>query len=251
MPDIPKNFIEFGVEDYRESNTRFLLQIKNWAGLVIDGSTDNINDIKSQSIYWRHNLTAINAFLDKDNINEVINRAGFAGEIGLLSIDIDGNDYWVWQNLSIVNPAIVVVEYNALFGDIHELTVPYDSKFDRTKAHFSNLYFGASLRALISLGSKKGYRFIGTTSTGVNAFFIRTDLAQHVEKSIQNNYAFPSSFREARCEKGVLQYPDRNKRHMIIDQLPLQNIEDGQITTLAQCKKIFSKKWGNGEKVVI
>lgn len=91
-----KTFIEFEVENYTESNTRFLLMNNNWKGLVIDGSKENIDYIKNDSIYWKYDLTATCAFVDKENINNIFLENNFSGEIVLLSIDIDGNDYWIW-----------------------------------------------------------------------------------------------------------------------------------------------------------
>jgi hypothetical protein len=137
-------FIEFGIQDYTESNTRFLLTNNNWSGLVIDGDQDNIDYVIKDRIYWQYNLKAVEAFITKDNVNDLFRKNGLQGEIGLLSIDIDGNDYWVWQAIDSVNPAIVVAEYNHRFGPEKAVTVPYDEKFFRTEAHYSNVYFGAS-----------------------------------------------------------------------------------------------------------
>ena len=115
--DIPvKNFIEFGVEDYTEANTRFLLLNNNWSGLVMDCSEENVAYIKNDDIYWKHDLTAICAFVTAENINKTISEAGFTGEIGLLHIDVDGNDYWIWKAIDIVSPIIAIIEYNSLFG---------------------------------------------------------------------------------------------------------------------------------------
>src|SRR5687767_11515119 len=118
--DIPnKTFIEFGVENYKESNTRFLLINNNWSGLVIDGSKNNIDFIKQDIISWGFDIHAKHAFITKENINELLSEfinKGYDSEIGLLSIDIDGNDYWIWNEIKVVNPIIVVVEYNAVFG---------------------------------------------------------------------------------------------------------------------------------------
>ena len=156
LPVSRKIFVEFGVENYTESNTRFLLTNNNWAGLVIDGSRENVEYIKKDEIYWRYNLKAENAFITKDNINDLIHRNGISGEIGLLSIDIDGNDYWVWEAINAVIPSVVVVEYNSRFGPERAVTVPYDPEFFRTTAHYSNIYYGASLAALCLLGKRKG-----------------------------------------------------------------------------------------------
>ena len=159
VPVTRKVFVEFGVQNYTESNTRFLLIKDNWSGLVLDGSEADIDFIKQDPIYWRYNLKAICAFITRENINGLLRDNGLTGEIGLLSVDIDGNDYWVWEQIDVVQPAIVIVEYNSRFGSQRAVTVPYDPAFVREKAHFSCAYYGASLPALVALGRRKGYAF--------------------------------------------------------------------------------------------
>jgi hypothetical protein len=249
LPSIPKTFIEFGVEDYRQSNTRLLLQLRNWQGLVMDGSSEHIQNIHKQEIYWRYELEAKCAFIDRDNINKLIKDAGFTGEIGLLSIDIDGNDYWVWQALDVVQPAIMVCEYNAVFGDNYALTVPYKPDLQRTQAHHSNLYFGASIRALIMLGQQKGYQFVGTSSTGCNAFFVRNDLAPIIQNSLECISAYPSSVREARDMDGQLLFTSGAQRSKIIDHLPLIDLQKNSETTLADCSNLYSSEWASRRKL--
>ena len=95
IPITNKTFVEFGVETYTEANTLFLLKHRNWNGLVIDGSPDNVESIRRGSVLWKYDLAADCSFITKDNINEIISRNGISGDIGLLSVDIDGNDYWV------------------------------------------------------------------------------------------------------------------------------------------------------------
>lgn len=249
LPEIPNNFVEFGVENYRESNTRLLLQLRNWRGLVMDGSLDHIHDIQSQDIYWRYGLTAKCAFIDKDNINDLLVEEGFQGQIGLLSVDIDGNDYWVWQAITVVDPAIVVCEYNAVLGDRYALTVPYQADFQRTRAHHSNLYFGASLLALKSLATSKGYTFVGTTSTGCNAFFVRNDLAGTITSALGEICAFPSMIREARDVQGRLLFLNGEERSRLIADLPLVDLERNESTTLGQIGTVCSPEWKAGLKV--
>ncbi|MDP2030658.1 MAG: hypothetical protein Q8K12_13545 [Thiobacillus sp.] len=251
LPGIPPTFIEFGVEDYRESNTRLLLQLRNWRGLVMDGSQDHISNIQGQEIYWRHDLTAKCAFIDRDNINNLLADAGLQGEVGLLSVDIDGNDYWVWQAIDVVSPAIVVCEYNAVLGDRYALTVPYQADFQRTRAHHSNLYFGASIRALIALGQRKGYTFVGTTSTGCNAFFVRNDLAPAVVSALDGIWAFPSAVREARDPEGRLLFVSGVARAELIKQQPLVDLERNAQTTLAACHDLYSTEWGGAARTRI
>ena len=250
LPSIPKIFVEFGVEDYRQSNTRLLLKLRNWQGFIMDGSVEHIKNIHNQEIYWRYTLEAKCAFIDRDNINKLIKDAGLNGEIGLLSIDIDGNDYWVWQALDVVQPAIVVCEYNAVLGDNYSLTIPYKPDFQRTEAHHSNLYFGASIRALINLGKEKGYQFMGTSSTGCNAFFVRNDLAPVILNSLKQISAYPSSVREARDEAGKLLFTSGAQRPRLIDHLPLIDLEKNSETILAECPKLYSSDWASRKKVL-
>ena len=169
-------FVEFGVESYREANTRFLLTANNWSGLVLDGDAANIRTIRDDPIYWYHNLKAREAFVTRENIDSLLSEEGVTGDIGLLSIDIDGVDWWIWEAAETIRPAIVVAEYNHRFGAEESVTVPYRPDFDRRAAHHSLVYFGASLRALERLGRRKGYDLVGCGSAGLNAFFVRSDL---------------------------------------------------------------------------
>ena len=245
---IPKKFVEFGVEDYYESNTRLLLQLHNWQGLIMDGSNDYIQDIKAQDISWRHHVDAICEYITKENINSLLEQNGMTGDIGLLSIDIDGNDYHVWQSTDIINPAIVVIEYNAVFGDLHSVTVPYRSDFSRTKAHSSNLYFGASLPALILLGKEKGYTFVGTNTIGANAFFIRDDLAPQINSLLSSKSGYPSIFREARDHTGKLLLLGGIKRSETIKHSPLFDVKNKENTSINRLGEIYSSSWRNGQK---
>src|SRR5258708_1454447 len=100
-------FIEFGVEDYDEANTRFLLVNNNWRGLILDQNPTLAENLRKDSIFWRHDLTAVSSFISAENIDRLIEGAGFSGDVGLLSIDVDGNDYWVWRAIIVLYPCIV------------------------------------------------------------------------------------------------------------------------------------------------
>ena len=197
--EIPnKTFIEFGVESYKESNTRFLLINNNWSGYIIDGSQANIDFIKRDVISWACELHAETSFITAENINELLGRPNFGKEIGLLSIDIDGNDYWVWKAIDTISPVIVIVEYNSVFGVNHAWTVPYDPGFVKYEKHSSIIYYGASLKALCLLAAEKGYVFVGCNSRGNNAYFIRSDKMPTAlsVKTPEEGYVV-SKFREA------------------------------------------------------
>lgn len=218
-------FVEFGVQDYQESNTRFLLMHDNWAGMVIDGDQGNIDRIRQDEIFWRYNLKTECAFVKRDNINDLLKTNGIVDDIGLLSIDIDGNDYWVWEAIEAVRPRIVVVEYNARFGPHRAVTVPYDPGFTRAGAHYSMIYYGASLPALVSLGTRKGYDFVGANSAGNNAFFVRRDLRPSSLPARPVAEAFVASqFRESRGENGQLIFLTVDEEQRILKDLPLVEV---------------------------
>ncbi|WP_245705552.1 hypothetical protein [Chitinophaga filiformis] len=221
-------FIEFGVENYVESNTRFLLKYNNWSGLVIDGSEKSIRYIMSDDIYYQHNLKALQAFITAENINDLIGGQGLKGEIGLLSVDIDGNDYWVWKAIHVVDPVIVVAEYNSVFGIDRAVTVPYKPDFVREHAHYSYLYFGASLKALCVLAEEKGYAFVGSNSIGNNAYFVKKNrLGELRALSAEEGYVY-SRFRESRDKKGNLNYLSGSERYECIKGLAVYNVMTGQ-----------------------
>jgi hypothetical protein len=232
VPADRRTFVEFGVESYEEANTRFLVLNDNWRGLVMDGSSLHMRKVRDSSIYWRHNIVAVDAFIDAENINSLIRDAGFFGEIGLLSVDIDGNDYWVWEKIDVVNPIIVVAEYNSVFGSRHAVTVPYDKEFSRGRAHSSHLYWGASLKALVELGDRKGYAFVGSNSAGNNAFFVRRDrLNGQRELTAAEGYV-ESQFRESRDEAGNLTFLSGAARLQKIIDLPVYDVERNAVVRL-------------------
>ena len=224
-----KIFVEFGVQDYTESNTRFLLTNNNWSGLVMDSSPEYISYIKQDQIYWKHNLKTECTFIDRDNINKLLIDNGIVGDIGLLSVDIDGNDYWVWESINCISPRIVICEYNGLFGNHRKVTIPYERSFARDKAHFSHLYYGASIAALNHLAEIKGYALLGSNSAGNNLFFLRKDLmGDRLVYSPEAAYTKPQ-FRESRDINGKLSYLDFDDRLKQVAEMPLYDLELGAL----------------------
>lgn len=219
-------FVEFGVENYLESNTRFLMMNNNWSGFVMDGSEDAMNSLKNQNWYWRYSLISKAVFIDKENINELLANTGFSN-IGLLHIDLDGNDYHILTeiNLSKLNPSILILEYNSIFGNDRAITIPYDKAFVRTNSHYSNLYWGASLPALNHAASKKGYSLIGCNLAGNNAYFIKNSLLNDKVKKLSIEDAFrESKFRESRNKDYSLSYLAGNERIEMIKGLEVINV---------------------------
>jgi len=227
-----KKFVEFGVGDYRESNTRFLLINNNWEGIVFDCNSDYIKNIKSDNIYWQYNLQAVHAFINKDNINSLLESHGFMGDIGILHIDIDGNDYWVWEAIEVVDPTIIIVEYNSIFGCKYAISIPYQENFSRTSSHHSNLYFGASLKAFYLLAKNKGYEFVGSNNAGNNAYFIKKNKIKGIKPVLLENGYVESKFRESRDENGQLNFISGRNRILIIQNMEVVDVERNELIKL-------------------
>jgi hypothetical protein len=236
LAPLPDSFVEFGVENYRESNTRFLLLNNNWRGLVFDGNQECIDQIQHDEIYWRHTLTARHAWITRDNINDLIRDSGFTGEIGLLSIDIDGNDYWVWEKLDAVDPAITIVEYNSIFGPDLAVTILYDPKFDRHKAHYSGQFWGASLSALNLLAKRKGYSLVGCNSAGNNAYFIRNDKIGNLRALEPKETFVDARWRDSRDKDGKLDHLTGAERFQTIAELEVYDLRQDKLARLSSLR---------------
>ena len=153
-------------------------------------------------------------------------------EIGILSIDIDGNDYWVWQAVDAVRPRIVIAEYNSVFGPDLAVTIPYQADFERNLAHHSNLFWGASLSALCHLASRKGYAFVGSNSAGNNAFFARQDCAARLRPLSAAEGYVRSKFRESRNAAGELTYLSGEARLPVIAQMTVHDVRSDRTVRL-------------------
>lgn len=169
-------FVEIGFE-VTECNSLRLMIKERVDGLFIDGVPKSVLKFnKAAKKTHFSNVKAINKFLDVDNLKDtLLNEGKVPAEIDLLSIDVDGNDYWFWENIDFINPRVVIVEYNASLGPDVSWAVPYDPLFERHKKHSSGFYCSASLAAFNKLAIQKGYSLIGCDSAGVNAFFMRND----------------------------------------------------------------------------
>jgi hypothetical protein len=167
-----RRFVEFGVENGLENNTLKLL-VEGWRGLWIEDSEGWVAAIRERfaDVLSAGRLTLRPAFVTAENIGDLI--APWAtGEIDLLSIDIDGNDFHIWEALHAIRPRVIVIEYNAKFPPPMSIVQEYqpDNIWKGTD------YMGASLEALVRLGSRLGYSLVGTNFVGLNAFFVRNDL---------------------------------------------------------------------------
>lgn len=236
-------FVELGVGDFQECNTRFLLEHDNWVGLVIDAREEMCEFIRTSGLAWRHDIRATTAFVRTDNVDELIEAAGISGDIGLLSIDLDGNDYWILETVAAVQARIIVVEYNSIFGPERAVTVPYDPDFVRHDKHWSGLYWGASLSALAHSAARKGYALVGGNRAGNNAFFVRRDVLGVIpEVSVDEAYRM-SRFRESRGQDGELTYLSGHDQRLVeIGELPLVDVRSGQTANVRDLFGLDARK---------
>lgn len=200
-----RQFIDFGCAEGIENNTTYLI-LTGWNGLWMDGSEANIGAIKNLFAQFVANgkLQAKPAFITRENINGLIREAHMQPEPDLLSIDLDGNDYWIWEAIDAVRPRAVVIEYNAVFRPPHQIVQEYDAAF-RWR---SDGYYGASLKALEALGTKKGYALVGCNFAGSNAYFVRDDL---VNDKFSRPFTAEHHYREAMYDAFVRGYSRHRK----------------------------------------
>lgn len=172
-----RTFVEFGIGDGTECCAANLAISFGWSGLMME--CDPVRVAAARRFYdsrpeVRSGAVRIaEALVGPDNIDALLRGNGMTGEIDLLSIDIDGNDFWVWKAISAVDARVVVIEYNASLGRERSIACAFDPAFDRLGKHPSGYYHGASLVAFARLGASKGYVLAGCDSIGINAFFVR------------------------------------------------------------------------------
>jgi hypothetical protein len=182
-----KQCVEICAGNGIECNTANLIINHGWHGLLVDG---NASYVKTGIRFYEKNAntyvfppTFVHSWITRDNVNEVIRNHGFKGEIDLLSIDLDGVDYWIWKSIIAIEPRVVVVEYQDIIGPDKAITVPYDDNFDAykfpTTRNMPN-FCGASLAAFVKLANTKGYRLVGCNRYGFNAFFIKKPIRREI-----------------------------------------------------------------------
>ena len=209
-------FIEIGVGDYTESNTRFIFDRCSPKGAIID-YIDNFEErVKKKINLWKGELKIINNFVNSENINKIMKDTDCTTDLDIFSLDIDGIDYWILEKLPKDFSKIAVIEFNPIFGSSLKVSVPNKNNFERKKYHYSNLCFGMSLRAAIEIMNEKNFYFVGTNLLRNNAFFISKNYTKQeyfnnlkinkVENSIDAN------FTESRDVDGNLNYLNHQKR---------------------------------------
>lgn len=231
---VKPNVIEFGVGDFTECNTRFLANSLNANVVAVDILDSLLTNSLNEEIKWKTHFTPLVHWITPDQAKVDLDYARkLLGGLDIVSLDIDGNDYWIMSNLDLDGVSIVVVEYNAIFGPTATVTIPRDDSFFRTTAHFSNLYYGASLSAWIYLLNEKKFRFVGTNLAGNNAFFVANKDLHKLSLSLpeSDNLSMYTKWfvREARDENGNLTLTNAFKSRSTIDQKEIYDVTSKEI----------------------
>jgi hypothetical protein len=189
-----KRVVEICAGDGIECNAANLIVNHSWLGLLFDGNPSNLK--AANDFYSHHPSTVVrppkivNAWITPENVNDLIKSGGFSGEIDLLSVDIDGMDYWVLQAIDCIDPRVIVLESNSPWGASRSVTIPYQDNFVATFVDGCPEYCGASLTAFVKLLKKKNYRLVALESRGANAFFIRNDICEKEFPEVSAEWCF-------------------------------------------------------------
>ena len=175
-----RRFVDIGAGDgLWAGNTANLAFNLGFDGLFVEADERSIE--RGRRVYATHPDTSlypprfVRSMVTRENVNAIVRDAGVAGEVDVLSIDIDGNDYWIWEALDAITPRLVVIESRIELG-ARGVVQPYAADFRWDHSSQPDL-LGASPDALARLGERKGYRLVGANRFGFNLFFVRDDLA--------------------------------------------------------------------------
>jgi len=225
-------FLEIGVGNYSEANTKFIFDRVSSKGFIIDFINDFESEVKKNTKYWKGDLTIINEKVDSINISRILEHHTILKDLDLFSLDIDGIDYWILNEMPKDFSKIVVLEYNPTFGNKFDITVPNLKDFNRKDYHYSHLCYGMSVQAAINLMKKKNFYFIGVNLMRNNAFFVSNKYPK--EKFFKNlnipkiNTIDNSNFRESRDKTGKLNYLTGNNKIQKIADCEVINLKDGK-----------------------
>ena len=233
--------LEIGVGDFTECNSRFAAEFMNASVYMVDINTELVNKVKNKDLYWKTSLYPQVDRVTPDNAryhfeSALIKMRG----VDLLSIDIDGNDFWVLEALELEKVSIVICEYNPVYGSKIACTILRNDNYDRSKSHFSYLHFGMSLRAAILLMKRKGFIFVGSNLVGNNAFFVREEFRSKIKLQIpdlnQLDFFVDWRIRESRSREGKLNFLSLNDSRKQIQDCTVYDIETEKIIRVRDIK---------------
>jgi hypothetical protein len=189
--------VDIGAGGVRGSSVANLIVHHGFEALLVDGNSRSIEQARTfyDNLKEEHPAPPVlkSAMVNAENINQLVEDLKFNGEVDLFCLDIDGMDYWVWKALEVIQPRVVLVEYQDLLGADLAWTVPYNPYFsikDYVVNKTNNNYCGASLPAFVKLGREKGYRLVGCNNGGWNAFFVKDGLGADILPEVSPKSCF-------------------------------------------------------------
>jgi hypothetical protein len=188
-----RRVVEISAGDGIECNSANLIINHGWYGLLFDGDEQNI--CRGKEFYAKCQdtfaapPTQVTSWVTAENVNSLIADNGFTGDVDLLSLDIDGMDYWIWRAIDRISPRVIILEFNAVWGPDRAVSIPYQANY-RIDYSQRPYYAGASLPAFVKLGREKGYRLVGIQRLGFNALFVRSGLGEDLLPEISSRQCF-------------------------------------------------------------
>lgn len=230
--------LEIGAGKFLESNFRFLAEVMNASVFAVDAREDLAREVRKLDVSWLAPVVPHQTWVTPKNINEIMFQATTdIGKLDILSIDLDGNDYWVLEAANLEDIKLVMVENNPVFAGSFPVSVPRDDAFYRFDAHHSGLYWGASISAFVHLLESRGFRLVGRNSKGFNAFFLKAEIVANdpLLRQFASNVDLSSEnwgIREGRDSSGNLTFEDSARLLEDSADLPLVNVATGEQMTL-------------------
>lgn len=193
-----KKTVEICAADGLHCNSANLILNHGWTGLLVDG---NGRLVRRGTVFYHHHPDTfiyppklVHSWVTAENVNSLLEAYGLSGEVDLLSLDMDGVEYWIWKAIEVISPRVVVAEVQSIWGSEVSVTVPYRPDFRGEFADGYAVYSGASLPAFVKLGREKGYRLVGCQRYGFNAFFLRNDVAPDFFPEVEAASCFSHPF---------------------------------------------------------
>jgi len=232
--------LELGAADFSECNSRLLAETRSASVFAVDSNPRLETNLRGTDFLWKNPVITRVTWITPENVSDIVREATLEfGGLDLLSLDIDGNDFWVSEEIDYSGISVVVVEYNPIFGASLGITVPRDDSFARFGGHYSGLYYGCSLRAWVDSFEARGFSFLGVNRAGHNAFFVRSEaLAQFDDITPQVDRTLSSycdwRVRDSRDESGKLTYKPWRHYANELGKLPLVVTSSGETIFLAE-----------------
>jgi hypothetical protein len=213
-------FVEIGASNGVANNTAFFALAKKHTGLMVEGNKRTSQASKLFYSLFNKAVFCMNSYVSLKNIDKITKLFHYP-DPDILSLDIDGNDYYILKAIlqNGILPKVIVVEYNATMGPDAPLSIPYTEVFDYSSAHPTRLYYGASFAAWNLLLESYNYSHITVDSLGVNSFFARQECLTCDLSGLPTAKIFRDNYMESK--EHAMNWAERFK---LISNMPYERI---------------------------